>query len=148
MGGTYGENFQALAQRVPDIPVYQQYAWGENRQSHFRASAVFRNMYLHNNRTDENTSLFGWGVQASTRIEFGRWFTLFGNGIYGKGITPYIQDLTGSGLDFTPNPANPESIQTMPMWAWQASGQLNIIPSRLWVAGGYSTVRVERHNGF
>ena len=148
VSGTYGENFQALAQRVPDIPVYLQYAWGENRQSHFRASAVFRNMYLHNNRTDENTSLFGWGVQASTRIEFGRWFTLFGNGIYGKGITPYIQDLTGSGLDFTPNPANPESIQTMPMWAWQASGQLNIIPSRLWVAGGYSTVRVERHNGF
>ena len=35
----------------------------------------------------------------------------------------------------------------MPMWAWQAAGQVNIIPSYLWVSGGYSTVRVERHNG-
>ena len=117
VSGTYGDHFQPLAQRVPDFPVYLQYAWGENRQSHFRASAVFRNMYLHNKATNENTSLFGWGVQASTHVEFGRWFTLYGNAIYGQGITPYIQDLTGSGLDFTPNPANAESIQTMPMWA-------------------------------
>ena len=148
VSGTYGENFSAIAQRVPDIPVYLQYAWGEERQSHFRTSAVFRNMYLHNSLTKQNTSLFGWGVQASTRIELGRWFTLYGNGIYGQGITPYIQDLTGSGLDFTPNPAAPESIQTMPMWAWQASGQVNIIPTRLWASGGYSTVRVEQKNGY
>ncbi len=148
VSGTYGENFLPLAQRVPDIPVYLQYSWGENRQSHFRASAVFRNMYLHNATTDKNTSLFGWGVQASTHIELGRWFTLYGNGIYGKGITPYIQDLAGSGLDFTPNPLHPESIQTMPMWAWQAAGQLNVIPSKFWISGGYSTVRIERHNGF
>ena len=148
VSGTYGDTFLPLAQRVPDIPVYLQYSWGENRQSHFRASAVFRNMYLHNATTDKNTSLFGWGVQASTHVEFCRWFTLYGNGIYGEGITPYIQDLTGSGLDFTPNPLQPESIQTMPMWAWQVAGKLSIVPSRFWLAGGYSAVRVERHNGF
>jgi hypothetical protein len=34
------------------------------------------------------------------------------------------------------------------MWAWQAAGKLSIVPSRFWLAGGYSTVRVERHNGF
>ncbi len=148
VSGTYGENFTQLAQRVPDIPVYLQFAWGENRQSHFRASAVFRNMYLHNSLSGKNTSLFGWGVQASAHIEFCDFFTLYGNGVYGEGITPYIQDLTGSGLDFTPNPANPEKIQTMPMWAWQAAGQVNIIPSRFWVSGGYSTAYVERHNGY
>ncbi len=148
VSGTYGDNFRPLAQRVPDIPVYLQYAWGENRQSHFRASAVFRNMYLHNARSGENTSLFGWGVQASAHIELGEFFTIFGNGIYGEGITPYIQDLTGSGLDFTPNPANTEQIQTMPMWAWQASGELKIIPSRFWISGGYSTAYVERKNGY
>lgn len=68
--------------------------------------------------------------------------------MYGKGITPYIQDLTGSGLDFTPNPMNPEQIQTMPMWGWQAAGQINIIPSKLFVSGGYSTVRVNMCNGY
>ncbi|MBQ7964415.1 MAG: porin [Alistipes sp.] len=148
VSGTYNDNFLPLAQRVPDVPVYLQYAWGRNRQSHFRASAVFRNMYLHNARTGNNTSLFGWGVQASAHIELGEFFTIYGNGIYGEGITPYIQDLTGSGLDFTPDPMNPEKIQTMPMWAWQASGQLNIIPSRFWISGGYSTAYVERENGY
>ena len=148
VSGTYGDNFASLAQRVPDIPVYVQYSWGDNRQSHVRASAVFRNMYLHNARSGENTSLFGWGVQASAHVELSEFFTLYGNGVYGEGITPYIQDLTGSGLDFTPNPANPEKIQTMPMWAWQAAGQVNLIPSRFWISGGYSTAYVERHNGF
>ena len=148
VSGTYDENFRPISQRVPDIPMYFQYAWGENRTSHFRASAVLRNMYLDNAVTGKNTSLFGWGVQASGRIETCPYFTLFFNGVYGKGITPYIQDLTGSGLDFTPNPMNFEQIQTMPMWGWQAAGQINIIPSKLFVSGGYSTVRVNMCNGY
>lgn len=148
VSGTYDENFRPISQRVPDIPMYFQYAWGENRTSHFRASAVLRNMYLNNAVTGKNTSLFGWGVQASGRIETCPYFTVFFNGVYGKGITPYIQDLTGSGLDFTPNPMNFEQIQTMPMWGWQAAGQINIIPSKLFVSGGYSTVRVNMCNGY
>lgn len=148
VSGTYDDYFAPISQRVPDVPVYFQYAWGENRQSHFRASAVLRNMYLHNMFTDSNTSLFGWGVQASGRIETCPYFTVFFNGVYGQGITPYIQDLTGSGLDFTPNPENAMQIQTMPMWAWQASGQLSLVPSKFWVSGGYSTARVNRSHGY
>ena len=148
VSGTYGETFSPISQRVPDVPIYVQYAWGENRQSHFRASAILRNMYMHNNVSGENTSLFGWGVQASGRIEPCDYFVAYFNGVYGKGITPYIQDLTGSGLDFTPNPANAEQIQTMPMWSWQVAGQVNIIPSTLFASGGYSTVRVNHCNGY
>lgn len=148
VSGTYGENFAPIAQRVPDFPMYFQYAWGSNRQSHFRASGILRNMYMHNLTTDQNTSLFGWGVQASGRIETCEFFTLYFNGIYGSGITPYIQDLTGSGLDFTPNPENAAQIQTMPMWAWQAAGQINIIPTKLFASGGYSAAYVDKKNGF
>ena len=148
VSGTYDEAFAPISQRVPDVPIYFQYSWGENRQSHFRASAVLRNMYLHNNATNQNTSLFGWGVQASGRIEPCDYFVMYFNGVYGKGITPYIQDLTGSGLDFTPNPANNTQIQTMPMWSWQVAGQVNIIPSTLFASGGYSTVRVNHSNGY
>ena len=148
VSGTYDEAFAPISQRVPDVPIYFQYAWGENRQSHFRASAVLRNMYLHNNATNQNTSLFGWGVQASGRVEPCDYFVMYFNGVYGKGITPYIQDLTGSGLDFTPNPADNMQIQTMPMWSWQVAGQVNIIPSTLFASGGYSTVRVNHSNGY
>ena len=147
VSGTYNDNFATLKQRVPDFPAYFQYAWGANRDSHIRASGVVRNMYLHNLRTGNNTSLLGWGVQFSGTIKVAQPLRLFMNGVYGKGITPYIQDLTGSGLDFTPNPENADQIQTMPMWGWQAAAQINLTP-RLFISGGYSTVRVQRSHGF
>ena len=147
VSGTYNDYFSPLEQRVPDVPAYLQYAWGANRDSHIRLSGVVRNMYLHNLRTGNNTSLLGWGVQFSGTIKTCRWMRLFMNGVYGEGITPYLQDLTGSGLDFTPNPENAEQIQTMPMWGWQAAAQINLSP-RLFISGGYSVVNVEKKNGF
>ena len=110
-------------------------------------TGVVRDLYLHNAATGNNTSLLGWGVQASTCINLARVLTIYGNGVYGEGITPYIQDLTGSGLDFAPDPENPAKMQTMPMWGWQAALQINL-SKRLFVTGGYSTVHVEKENGY
>lgn len=148
VNGTYGEFFSPIMQRVPDGIAYLQYAWGENRASHIRASGVIRDMYLHNNGTGNNTTQLGWGAQFSGHIAITRWADIYMNGVYGKGITPYIQDLAGSSYDFTYNPANPMQMQTMPMWGWQAAGQINIIPDMFWVAGGYSEVNLEKHNGY
>ena len=147
VSGTYGEGFDAIPQRVPDIPFYVQYAWGGDRSSHIRASAVVRNMYLHDLTRKSDTSLTGWGVQFSGTIRCCDPLRLFMNGVYGKGITPYIQDLTGSGLDFTPCPRDETRIRTMPMWGWQAAAQIALTP-RLFLSGGYSTVRVQRSHGF
>lgn len=147
VSGTYGDNFEPIPQRVPDVPMYLQYAWGKNNQSHIRASAVLRNPYMYKVSKEAITSLLGWGVQLSGNIHVCPGFQLFMNGVYGKGITPYIQDLTGSGLDFTPNPDDPNLIHTLPMWGWQAAAQVNL-SRRLFVSGGYSMVRVEQENGF
>lgn len=147
VSGTYGEGFDAIPQRVPDIPFYVQYAWDSDRSSHIRTSAVVRNMYLHDLTRKSDTSLTGWGVQFSGTIRCCDPLRLFMNGVYGKGITPYIQDLTGSGLDFTPCPRDETRIRTMPMWGWQAAAQIALTP-RLFLSGGYSTVRVQRSHGF
>ena len=72
---------------------------------------------------------------------------LFFNGVYGEGITPYIQDLAGAGLDFTPVPGWPTHLQTMPMYGWQAAAQINL-SRRVSFSGGYSTVEVCKKNGF
>lgn len=147
VSGTYGPNFQPIPQRIPDFPVYLQVAWGKNRQSHLRASAVFRDMYYYNTTRNSTNNIFGWGVQASGNIMIGRVLNIYFNGIYGEGITPYIQDLTGAGLDFTPNPQNAGKIQTMPMYAWQAAAKINLA-KRLSLSGGYSAVTVCKKNGF
>ena len=148
VNATYGEYFSAIYQRVPDFIAYLQYAWGENRNSHLRVSGVVRDMYLHNKVSGENTTQLGWGLQLSGHLSITRWVDLYMNGVYGKGITPYIQDLTGSPYDFAYNPENPQQVQTMPMWGWQAAAQVNIIPSVLWVSGGYSEVGLDKENGY
>lgn len=147
VSGTYGSNFLPVAQRMPDFPVYLQYAWGENRDSHIRASAVFRNMYMRNLGKDYTLSLFGWGVQGSGRINITRIFDLSFNGVYGEGVTPYIQDLTGSGLDFMPIPQYRDHLQATPMYSWQAAARINL-SERLFISGGYSTVHVCRKDGY
>lgn len=147
VSGTYGEYAAAVPQRMPDFPVYLQYQWGPKRQSHLRASAIFRNMYEHNLAKDYTTSQFGWGVQASGHINVTRVFELYFNGIYGEGISRYIQDLAGQGLDFTPIPGYPTHLQTMPMYGWQAAAQINLTP-RMFLSGGYSTAVVCKKNGF
>ena len=148
VNGTYGDNFAPIKQRVPDGIAYIQYAWGEKQSSHLRVSGVIRDMYLHDVAKKENTTQVGWGVQLSGHIQATRWVDIYMNGVYGKGITPYIQDLTGSPYDVAYNPENPLHIQTMPMWGWQAAAQVNIIPGRFWVAGGYSEVGLEKKNGY
>ncbi len=147
VSATYDEFFAPQQQRMPDFPLYLQLSWGRNRMSHIRASAVLRNLYAYNLRTENTTSLFGWGAQLSGHIVVARPVELYFNATYGEGISPYVQDLMGSGLDFTPNPSRPESIQTIPTLAWQAAARIHIVPEILSVAGGYSCVKVNRRNG-
>ena len=146
VSGTYGETLMAIPQRVPDFPVYFQYSWGKNRESHIRASAVFRDMYLYNKARSTEEDLFGWGVQFSGNIHITKYLELFMNGIYGEGITRYINDLMGSGLDFTPRPDDHTRVQATPMFGWQAAAQINLLPN-LFISGGYSAVTISKKNG-
>ena len=148
VSGPFGETFDPIPQRVPDFPVYFQYAWGAKRNSHFRVTGVVRDLYLHNAATGNNTSLLGWGVQASTCINLARVLTIYGNGVYGEGITNYIQDLSGLGYDFTPDPQDPAKVQTMPMWGWYGAARINILPQRLFISGGYSEAHIQQKHGY
>ena len=146
VSGTYNDNFAPIPQRMPDFPFYLRYAWGADLDSHIRATGVIRNLYMHNLLTGSNTSRIGWGAQLSGSIRLGRPFRLFFNGTCGYGITPYILDLIGSGLDFAPDPANPARMQTIPMWGGQAALQISL-SKRLFMTGGYSAAGVGTREG-
>ena len=147
LSATYGENFNPIPQRMPNVPLYMQYMWDENKSSHIRTSAIFRELYAYNTLKEHDTSLLGWGVQLSGNIKCTDWMRFMFNGVYGEGITPYIQDITGSGLDFTPNPSNPAQLQTTPMYGMQGAIQVNPT-SRLQTSAGVSMVQVEKKNGY
>ncbi len=145
--GTYGDNFTAVPQRVPDVPFYLQYEWGYYRQDHFRISGVIRNPYMHNLTTGENTSLTGWGVQASGSITGSDWMRLKYSGVYGSAISQYIADFTGLGLDFTPDPEDATKIQTTPMWGFQIGGEF-LLGERTMLNAGYSTAAIDDKHGY
>ena len=70
VSATYGENFKPMHQRVPDFPMYLQYAWGDDRSSHIRASGVIRNPYMHkvSKKFDHLAARLGRAVQRYDQV--------------------------------------------------------------------------------
>jgi predicted porin len=146
--GTYiPDEIAAQTQRIPDFVAYAEYAWGRYQRSHIRVSGVARTMYYRDLLENKNRKEVGYGVQLSGNIAFARHFNITMNGVYGKGITPYLQDLTGSGLDVVPKPDDKGEMQMPTMWGWFAALQYNITP-RIFVSGGYSEVNVDHAHGY
>ncbi|MFQ8714073.1 MAG: DcaP family trimeric outer membrane transporter [Alistipes onderdonkii] len=132
VSATYGENFKPIHQRVPDFPMYLQYAWGADRSSHLRASAVLRNPYMYKVSKDATTSLFGWGVQLSGTIKCCDWFRMFMNGVYGKGITLYPgSDRFGARLHAQPGGSHARAHDAHVGRAGRRADQLHAAPVRV-----------------
>ena len=128
---------EALYQRVPDVPVYVQYAWGPNRASHIRASGVLRNLYYFDDHRDQTIDQLGWGAQLSGTWAVCKAVQLYGQVVYGQGITPYIQDLQGSGMDLVPSSVRTAPLTTPTQMGWLFGAQFNITP-RIPLSVGYS----------
>lgn len=133
-------------QRMPDIPLFIQRDWA-NHKGWFRVSAIFRNLQ-YNDIVAADTKLrsnFGWGVKASgsTPIVGGLSFTW--QGVYGKGVASYIQDLTGEGLDLVPAKDDPGKLQTVKTWGAYGTLQYNFGKCCVWNAT-YSHVRAYAPN--
>lgn len=141
------ERSAAQTQRIPDFVAYLQYGWGRYQQSHLRVSGLIRTMYYRDLVADDNRKAVGYGVQLSGNIGFARHFNLCMNGIYGKGISPYINDLHGSSLDLVTKTGDSGEMQMPTMWGWQAALKYNITP-RIFISGGYSEVNVDHSNGY
>lgn len=132
-------------QRMPDIPLYLQRDWA-NHNGWFRVSAIFRNLQY---RDDVGglklRNEFGWGVKASgsTPIVGGLSFTW--QGVYGKGVASYIQDLTGEGQDLVPVKDKEGKLTTLPTWGAYGTLQYNFGKCALWNVT-YSQVRAYAKN--
>lgn len=140
VSATYGLQDKAAYQRVPDMPAYVQYAWNDN-QSHIRASGILRNMYYHNGQSDKVSSEIGWGAQLSGSFKVAKGVELYGNAVYGEGISAYVVDLQGVGMDMTPVLADPSKLHPVTTLSWLVGAQINIT-KRMPLTVGYSQVSV------
>lgn len=126
-------------QRVPDIPIYLQRSW-LNGNGWLRASAIFRTLTYRDNILNKNHNEFGWGVKLSGKTPICGGLSAMWEGVYGKGVSSYIQDLTDKGMDLMPNPDEKGKLSAVPAWAAYGTLQYQICP-KVFVNATYSHVR-------
>ena len=91
-------NFIQIAkQRCPDIPMYIQYEW--QKGAHVRLSGILRGLRYNDLLMMKARTCFGWGVQLSGTASATDKFNFYYQGVYGKGISAYVNDLGGNDLD-------------------------------------------------
>lgn len=88
-------------QRMPSVPAYVRYRWGES--GYTRLAVIARGIQYRNLVRDKNRTRLGYGIQLSGIWNLGNRLRLYYQGIYGGGIADYIQDLHDMNLDLVPD---------------------------------------------
>lgn len=136
---TNGERTYTVNQRIPDVPFYLQYSWNE-RSSWVRVSGLVRNLYYYDEVSDKTRNNTGLGVKLSGSTVICKKLTSFYQGLYGKGISNYIQDMNGAGLDMLPSRDRQGKLDNLTSWGGYAGLQYNFTPT-MFMSAMYSFVR-------
>lgn len=127
-----------VSQRVPDIPAAIQYSWAGGN-SWLRLSGVLRNLYYRDLVAQKNVDKVGWGVQLSGSAALAPGLTAYYEGVYGKGIASFIQDMNGLGLDLTPKGIGTD-MEAVKAWGAYGGLQYNLAKN-VYGSTTYSHVR-------
>lgn len=99
-------------QSMPDFVLSAKYKWSKG---HIRAATLLRNMSYWQHQKGQvmanvgNTEhLLGWGVTLSGKVQPTEKLQISAQGYYGKGLSHYINDLSGMDLDCDPDDWNAE----------------------------------------
>ena len=140
---TNGIKTRTLNQKVPDIPFYIQASWNE-RSSWVRLSGLIRNMMYYDEVKDKSYDNVGWGVKLSGSIVFCPQITMYYQGLFGEGISNYIQDMNGLGLDMLPSVDHSGKLDNVQAWGAYLGLQYNFIPSAF-ISATYSIARTDNN---
>lgn len=136
--GTYTTT---IRQKIPDIPLVVKYSMKNG--SHLQAGAILRNVHYQDKITEKDKIKTGWGTTLSGSINLCKKTTFMFQGVYGKGIANYIQDIAGQGYDLVPNPNHNGRLEAPGMWGVFGAFQQNW-NSKLNSSLIYSYARLEK----
>lgn len=125
-------------QRAPAVPAYIQYK--TKNGSSLRVTGLWRNMQYRNITEDKNKSANGWGVQLSGVVKTPVRLTMYYQGVYGQGISSFVQDMSGLGLDLVPDEKHAGDLITVKAWGAYMGLQYNFTKN-LFCSHTYSQVR-------
>lgn len=137
---TTGDFTRTIRQKVPDIPLNIRYTMKNG--SHLQAGAVLRNISYQNTVTNKDKMRTAWGVMGSGSINLNSNNIFMFQGVYGKGIANYIQDISSLGYDLIPQADANGKLKTSSMWGVFGAIQHNWNP-KLYSSLIYSYARME-----
>lgn len=140
---TIGDFTRSIRQKVPDIPLNIRYTMKNG--GHVQAGAVLRNISYQNANTDKDKIRTGWGVMGSGKINLNDNNSFMFQGVYGKGIANYIQDISGLGYDLIPKANADGKLEAPSMWGVFGAIQHNWNP-KLYSSLIYSYTRMENRS--
>lgn len=140
---TTGDFTRTIRQKVPDIPLNIRY--NMKNGGHVQAGAVLRNISYQDGITDKDKIRTGWGVMASGNIDLNKNNIFMFQGVYGKGIANYIQDISSLGYDLIPKANANGKLIAPAMWGVFGAIQHNWNPN-LYSSLIYSYTRMEKRN--
>ncbi len=142
--GTTNEYVAITSQRLPNIPVYLQYALNEN--NHLRLAGVVRNLSYRDIMTGKKHNKYAWGAQASMLATMGK-LQLKGQFTMGKGIGSYINNVSNVGVDLVPSGDDNGKMTMLRTDAWYVGLQYNICPY-MFATATYSQTTLHSNSGY
>lgn len=121
-----------IRQRIPDIPLAVKYSFKNG--GHLQGAAILRNIYYKDNIKDKDRVTTGWGTTISGEIPLCKKTSFMFQGVYGKGIANYIQDMSSLGYDLVPSTSQEGRLKATGMWGFFGALQQN------WSENFYSSV--------
>lgn len=130
-------------QRMPDIPLFLQRSWAQDK-GWLRFSAIFRDLQYRS--MNKNEGVFGWGIKLSGKTPIVGGLSACWEAVYGKGISSYIQDMSGEDEDLLPVYSEKmDKQEAVKVWGAYGSLQYNFGKCAFWNFT-YSQVRAYGKN--
>lgn len=132
---------KAVNQKVPDLPVYIQY---KGTKGHIKLTGAVRSLQYGMTATQYIQTETGLGVQLSGTFKPVKGLTLYSQGIYGKGIARYINDLAAQSMDLLPVAEG--GLSTMPMYGISLGAKLELSKT-VYASSTFSIAGLEENTG-
>ena len=105
---------------APDGSIRVRKEWEEG---HFQVASIFRDLSVRLPDGGPQESAFGWGVNATGGLELFQRDNIVFQVAYGNGISRYVGDSGGLGLDVAPRSETNLSLRALPLFAPTGSYQ-------------------------
>ena len=126
------------AQSYPSIPFYigVRGNWG-----HIRAAGLARALKYKGVLNGKDETLFTWGTVLSSRLKPTDNFSIFLQGCYGRGVSEYVFDLSGNGMDVIKKGEDSNKLAGLPLFGFLGGIKYNF-SEKLEFSSTYSQMRV------